>query len=1340
MAFDDRGRLWVLCMPTYPQLNPLEGAPNDKLVILEDTDGDGDADTQEVFADGLHVPTGFEIGDGGAYVAAQPNLLFIRDGERRVILHGFGTEDSHHAISAFTWTPGGALCFQEGTFFHTQVETPWGPTRLRDAGVFRYEPRTQKLRVLVSYPFANPWGHVYDAWGQNFVADASGGSNYFAAAFSGHVDYPRKHAGMKEFTDTRVRPTAGCEFVSSRAWPDEVQGRWLLTNVIGFRGILQFRLEDDGSGLRAEKVGELLKSSDPNFRPVAVRFGPDGALYVADWHNPLIGHMQYSIRDPRRDRTHGRIWRVTYRGRTIAPENPAGMTVERKLELLKSPEDRTRYRARRSLRGDDIAPLAAWVERQTDEHALLEALWVYQHHNVLNRPLLERLLGAKDHRARAAAVRVARFMCPELVPKIVDDPHPRVRLEAVVALSDQPGVEAALGVLRHPTDYYIDYALRELLRNREAEWTAQLRAGKTLCADNPAGAAYLLDAAPPDGLASLPPSEAVHRSMLTREGVPLDHRLRALAALGDPALALLSPDAGKLLARSDTSGLDLGALADAPETRVAAYAGWLPADEAWEHAQQSAARLLDALRAVPMLKDPTIMQVRIAPLVEKAPSGGCNGRYVRVELPGAKRTLSIAEVEVFGPERLTGTATMSSTSWEGPPEKAIDGNTDGEFKQGHSLAHSEIDVADPWWELDLGAERRLDRVVIWNATGSQLASRLDGFRLRVLDAERRTVFISTDRLDVDLRVSETAIRRAAIEATSAPDGLEVLMRDARFTEAALRTLRRLGVRPAGLDEFVDGMPLDRRLEPAYLDAAAILGRGEDVMSRGRAVYAEHCARCHQPDGRGLPGAFPPLAGSDWLDLDEQRAIEVVLHGLSGAIQVSGAAYDAEMPPFAATLSDRQVADVVTFIRNSWGNRGPEVRPEQVSRDAADMANPWRDHPRRAPPHVVFVTGDEEYRSEESMPMLAKILARDYGFRVSVCYSLAADGTVDPNNVGSIGGLEALADADLMVMFTRFRQLPEHQIQRILEYKGPRVGFRTATHAFRYPAEHPRAAEMNEAWPERVFGQKWITHHGHFGDGHEFLTDVQPIGDHPILRGVEPFKAYSWLYHVEPLSGDSAPLAEGTALKSSAKDFPKTNPVAWTKTHDGERVFFMTTAHPYDFKDASARRLALNGILWALGIEVPEGGARATPVGFYEPNNSGFGDKYKAGLVPELLPETSWRVGADEMKIHGSTLQVEEIGGERSLGYWTDAADSVELPARPGRWRVRVWFACTPESAGAEIDVGGARWTVPSTGSWQAFEWAEVGVVTAGATLSIRAVKKPGVAVMNLRAVEFVSAE
>ncbi len=489
MTFDARGRLWVTTMSSYPMYLP-GTKPNDKVLIFDDANGDGKADNCKVFADGLHLPIGIELGDGGVYISQMPNLMKLKDTDgddradvRDLIMHGFDTADSHHAMHAFTWDPGGALHWQEGTFHYSQVESPYGPRRCNEAGIFRWEPRTWKFDVFVSYPFANPWGHYIDAWGQNFVADASGGANYYGTAFSGQVVYPQKHGGMKQFFPMQWRPTCGCELVYSRHFPHETQGDYLLNNDIGFQGILRYRVKEDGSGFSGAPIEPLLRSSDPNFRPVALQFGPDGALYVVDWFNPLIGHMQHSLRDPNRDHTHGRIWRITYPRRPLV-DRPriAGASVPELLELLKSYEDRTRYRARRELRErptqDVLSALEKWVGTLETGHVeywrhVVEALWLHQSLDEVDVPLLQRLLTCPEPHARAAATRVLcywRDRVPEpleLLRKQINDEHPRVRLEAIRALSFFEGdqvakaQEIALESLVHPQDDYLEYTLNE---------------------------------------------------------------------------------------------------------------------------------------------------------------------------------------------------------------------------------------------------------------------------------------------------------------------------------------------------------------------------------------------------------------------------------------------------------------------------------------------------------------------------------------------------------------------------------------------------------------------------------------------------------------------------------------------------------------------------------------------------------------------------------------------------------------------------------------------------------------------------------------------------------------
>jgi putative membrane-bound dehydrogenase-like protein len=510
LDFDNQGRLWVSTMPSYPHWKP-KTVLDDKLLILEDKDHDGRADECKVFAGGLHQPTGFELGRGGVYVAQQPDILFLQDtdGDDRADtrirkLVGFDSADSHHGLAAFTWGPCGNLYFNEGTFKFSQVESPYGLTRLHEAGIWKYDPRTEKFGVHASFAFSNPWGHVFDRWGQDLIADASPGFSYWAAPITGHIEYPLKHPGGSQhkrmaketggdpdyafptFYPKRTRPSAACELVSSRHFPDDIQGNFLVTNCIGDRAVLNHKVSDDGSGFKGEEVTPLVYCEDGNFRPIDIQFAPDGSLYIVDWHNALIGHLQHNLREPNRDHSHGRIWRVTYQGRPLlAAPKVAGQPIAALLELLKAPEDRTRYVVRRELAERDtkkvIDATAKWSAALDTmdvdyEHHLLEALWVYQTHNVVAADLLKKLLDAKDARARSAAVRVLSYWLDrvdeplELLRARVADPSSRVRVEAVRALSFMKGEEAAevaLEVLNLDVDPYVQYTLDETMRALE---------------------------------------------------------------------------------------------------------------------------------------------------------------------------------------------------------------------------------------------------------------------------------------------------------------------------------------------------------------------------------------------------------------------------------------------------------------------------------------------------------------------------------------------------------------------------------------------------------------------------------------------------------------------------------------------------------------------------------------------------------------------------------------------------------------------------------------------------------------------------------------------------------
>ncbi|NBW96821.1 MAG: hypothetical protein EBR28_08850 [Planctomycetia bacterium] len=297
-------------------------------------------------------------------------------------------------------------------------------------------------------------------------------------------------------------------------------------------------------------------------------------------------------------------------------------------------------------------------------------------------------------------------------------------------------------------------------------------------------------------------------------------------------------------------------------------------------------------------------------------------------------------------------------------------------------------------------------------------------------------------------------------------------------------------------------------------------------------------------------------------------------------------------------------------------------------------------------HVVFVSGDEEYRSEEALTQLAKILAKHHGFTCTVLYAIDPEtGEINPMNQKNIPGLEALRKADLMVIATRFRNLPDAQMQEIDDYLKagkPVIGLRTATHAFNLPKESPFARygwnykgdDFLEGFGRQVLGETWISHHGHHGHESTRGLVVPEAKDHPILRGIKDGDIWgpTDVYGVRlPLPGDSKPLVLGQVLEGMTPDAPvvegadaKKNdpmmPIAWTKTYSlaggpTGRVFTTTMGSSTDLASAGLRRLLVNAAYWSLGLEekIPAA-ANVEIVGTYEPTPFKSGG-HRKGLKP-----------------------------------------------------------------------------------------------------------------------------
>jgi putative heme-binding domain-containing protein len=525
--FDASGRLWVIGSTTYPQVKPGE-EPNDYVKIVEDTDGDGKADKVTTFADGLYIPTGLEVdADGrGAWIGEGTKLWHMRDEDgdgkadkKEVVLRGFGTGDNHQNINSFRWSPGGELYMSQGLHAFSHVETPHGVVHLEEAGYFRFNPRTMKLT-----PFwggagdpQNPWGFVWDDWGNLFVQAGNNGSiqDALVSAFEGGCG-PRP---PQIWEGARGRKASNPEFVGTAHFPPDWQGRLIVPGYIN-NAVWTLRFSPNGSTFKAVDDVPLIKSSSGSFRPMDAKFAPDGSLYIADWYNPVIGHYQASFRHPDRDKVHGRIWRVTAKGRALV--KPPGFLkkgtaadVAEVLVGLVSQERVVRDFALRilgSMKKEEVfAGLDEWLSvtasgdvaevsagrSDLPSRRLMQALRIYLWHETPNGKLLLRTLQSNDDRLRAFALGVipkwtnhaGHLLNPDgsrippsrpggdtaemLLGNAAGDPAPRLRVTAIVAEANRAAptsVKSVIGAEVQDIDPPIAFARTQAVLRLKPIW------------------------------------------------------------------------------------------------------------------------------------------------------------------------------------------------------------------------------------------------------------------------------------------------------------------------------------------------------------------------------------------------------------------------------------------------------------------------------------------------------------------------------------------------------------------------------------------------------------------------------------------------------------------------------------------------------------------------------------------------------------------------------------------------------------------------------------------------------------------------------------------------------
>lgn len=667
MAVDPNGHLYASVWPSYPHWNPTEPR-EDRIVCLPDDDGDGVADRCVIFADELNSVTGFEFWGGGMIVAALPELWFLKDtdGDLKAdvkirILQGLSSADSHHSANAMVLGPDGWIYWSRGVFNVATMETPTTTYRSTRTGVHRFNPRTFEMEF--HYPIGpNPHGDVFDQWGYQFANDGTSGTGSY-------VDIG-KGIGNKQWFDKRVRPVAATGLLASSHFPEEMQGNFLICNCIGFLGVLNHEIQYNGSDIRATEVDPILVSSDPNFRPSDVEIGADGALYVADWANALIGHMQHNMRDPNRDHQHGRIFRVTAKNRPlIEPVRLKDKPLAEVLAAFYAKENATRYRARIELSGRDSEEVQTAIEKfvaakdvnnPADAQAMLECLWVLEEHRLPNLDLVKTVFQASEPRVRAAAIRTLGHWAnsvdgwePTLVAA-ASDPSPLVRAEAIKSAVEFTG-PAAAEVVFQAASQEMDPELTRLLQYAQGQIDVDtmiaeaIRAGRKL---SPAATTYALEKASSELLLKLERTDEVYTAILSRGGIAPKFREEALSVLatknnrspmGELVAWISTAENKNLPSLNDLAGLlpkakqadltksqdlleKLASTTQSSVVRRAVYTSWIQsggAEAAWAHASQAPALmgdLLQSARSMSKSAEAAPLYAKIRPLMFELPA------------------------------------------------------------------------------------------------------------------------------------------------------------------------------------------------------------------------------------------------------------------------------------------------------------------------------------------------------------------------------------------------------------------------------------------------------------------------------------------------------------------------------------------------------------------------------------------------------------------------------------------------------------------------------------------------------------------------------------------------
>lgn len=493
IAFDNQGRLWVTQSHEYPfPAEPGEGA--DKLSVLEDTDGDGKADTFIHYEDTLNIPIGVLPLSDQTFAYSIPNLYRFTDtnadtkaDRSEPVLGEFGHTDTHGMVNNLTRGYDGWIYTCHGfTNTSTIAGTDGDSITMTSGNTFRFLPDGSRVEQN-TFGQVNPFGLAFDEWGYLYSTDCHTSPIYQLIRGADYPHFGKKEVGIGFGPDTKRHgeestALSGLALYEASQFPEEYQHNFFIGDVVTCR-IHRNSFHFEGSTPIAEAEEDFVKSDDPWFRPVDIKLGPDGALYVADFYNSIIGHYEVPLDHPKRDKVRGRIWRITYKGNDQPADVPklAAASVEELITTLENDNLFLRMTAADELAdrlGDEaIEPLAELLQNpETGINTYTLALWDLYRLGALSNSMIQSAANHSDAVIRTHAMRILREMQDTdekyypLIVEALQDESLHVQRSAVEALGNYPFLETVEQLLNQQdkipdSDTHYQYTTRLMLRD-----------------------------------------------------------------------------------------------------------------------------------------------------------------------------------------------------------------------------------------------------------------------------------------------------------------------------------------------------------------------------------------------------------------------------------------------------------------------------------------------------------------------------------------------------------------------------------------------------------------------------------------------------------------------------------------------------------------------------------------------------------------------------------------------------------------------------------------------------------------------------------------------------------